>query len=502
MLKKVLIANRGEIALRIIRSCRELDIPTVAVYSDADRTAPHVLQADQAVHIGPAPSTESYLDGERLLDAARSSGADALHPGYGFLSENAGFAAEVISAGFIWIGPEPATLARMGDKVAARRLALDVGLPVVPGSDEPVNDPDAAAAIAGELGYPVLIKAAGGGGGKGMRAVDSPAELPAAFERARSEAAAAFSDDRVYVEQVIHRPHHVEVQLFADRHGHIVTLGERECSIQRRYQKIIEESPSPIVADDLREQLANLAAQLAAACNYLGAGTVEFLVDRERKFYFLEMNTRLQVEHPVTELVTGLDLVAEQLRVAAGEPLSFAQEDVHPKGHAIECRIYAEDGFNRFIPSTGTVRELELPGGPGVRLDFGLRVGQHVSHHYDPLLGKLSVWGRDRSQALSRMSRALEELRIEGLTTTVPFCLASVHHPAFLKGDTDTGFITEHEQELAAWVAGQSDGQEEVAAIGAALFAARQENQPGTSAQTRDADSTWLRLGRERQVSR
>ncbi|MEE9162388.1 MAG: acetyl-CoA carboxylase biotin carboxylase subunit [Candidatus Neomarinimicrobiota bacterium] len=502
MLKKVLIANRGEIALRIIRSCRELDIPTVAVYSDADRTAPHVLQADQAVHIGPAPSAESYLNIERILNAARSSGAHAIHPGYGFLSENARFAEAVIAAGFIWIGPEPATLARMGDKVAARTLALEIGMPVVPGSDEPLGDPDAAAAIAGELGYPVLIKAAGGGGGKGMRSVDSAAELPAAFERARSEAAAAFSDDRVYVEQVIHRPHHVEVQLFADRHGHVVTLGERECSIQRRYQKIIEESPSPIVTNDLREQLAGLAAQLAAACDYVGAGTVEFLVDRERNFYFLEMNTRLQVEHPVTELVTGLDLVAEQLRVAAGEPLSFAQQDIHPKGHAIECRIYAEDGFNRFIPSTGTVRELELPGGPGVRLDFGLRAGQQVSHHYDPLLGKLSVWGADRSQALSRMTRALEELRIEGLATTAPLCLAVVHHPAFQNGETDTGFIAEHGQELAAWAEGRSDSQDEAAAIGAALFAARQEIQPATPAQARHADSTWLRLGRDRQVSR
>ena len=499
MIHKLLIANRGEIAVRVIRSCRELDIPAVAVYSEADRSAPHVLMADEAVCIGPPPSVDSYLNVGNLLEAARSTGADAIHPGYGFLSENADFARSVLAAGLTWIGPDPETLERMGDKVAARRLAREVGAPIVPGGTEPAADLAAVEKTAAEVGYPVLIKAAGGGGGKGMRMVSSADELPAAFERARSEAASAFADDRVYVEKVLDQPHHVEIQIFADGHDRVVSLGERECSIQRRYQKIIEETPSPFITPAVREQLSALAVKIAAACRYKGAGTVEFLVDRDQHYYFLEMNTRLQVEHPITELVTGLDLVAEQIRVASGEPLSFDQDDIQPRGHAIECRIYAEDGFDSFAPSTGTVLELTAPSGMGVRLDHGIREGLEITPYYDPILGKLCTWGRTRPEAARRMARALEELRIVGVRTTVPFCLAVMNHPAFAKGDYCTGFISDYLPELSAWAEGQPDQLHEVAALGATLFAASRK--PRSSEDSHATEPAWVRLGRERQVS-
>jgi acetyl-CoA carboxylase biotin carboxylase subunit len=502
MINKLLIANRGEIAVRVIRSCRELDIPAVAVYSEADRTAPHVLMADEVVCIGPPPSVDSYLNVGNLLEAARGTGADAIHPGYGFLSENAGFARSVLAAGLTWIGPDPETLEQMGDKVAARRLAREVGAPIVPGGTEPAADLAAVEKTIAEVDYPVLIKAAGGGGGKGMRMVTSADELPAAFERARSEAASAFADDRVYVEKVLDQPHHVEIQVFADGHGRVVSLGERECSIQRRYQKIIEETPSPFITPAVREQLSVLAVKITAACRYKGAGTVEFLVDRDQHYYFLEMNTRLQVEHPITELVTGLDLVAEQLRVASGEPLSFEQDDIQPRGYAIECRIYAEDGFDSFAPSVGTVLELSAPSGMGVRLDHGIREGLEITPYYDPLLGKLCTWGRTRPEAARRMARALEELRIVGVRTTVPFCLAVMNHPAFAKGDYCTGFIGDYLPELSAWAEGQPDQLHEVAALGATLFAA--SRQPRSSERVADSHASepaWVRLGRERQVS-
>ena len=488
--------------MRVIRSCRELDIPAVAVYSKADRAAPHVLMADEAVCIGPPSSVESYLNAANILEAARSTGADAIHPGYGFLSENAGFARSVLAAGLTWIGPDPETLEQMGDKVAARRLALEVGAPIVPGGMEPATDLAAVEKTTAEVGYPVLIKAAGGGGGKGMRVVTSADELPAAFERARSEAASAFADDRVYVEKVLDQPHHVEIQVFADGHGRIVSLGERECSIQRRYQKIIEETPSPFITPAVRERLSALAVKIAAACGYKGAGTVEFLVDRDQNYYFLEMNTRLQVEHPITELVTGLDLVAEQLRVASGEPLSFDQDDIQPRGYAIECRIYAEDGFDSFAPSTGTVLELTTPSGMGVRLDHGIREGLEITPYYDPILGKLCAWGRTRPEAVRRMIRALEELRIVGVRTTVPFCMAVMNHPAFIRGDYCTGFISDYLPELSSWAEGQPDQLHEVAALGATLFAASRK--PGSSERVADSHATepaWVRLGRERQVS-
>ncbi len=501
MFSKVLIANRGEIAVRIIRSCRELGITTVAIYSDVDRTAPHVLLADEAVHIGPAPSSQSYLDRERILQAAQSVGADALHPGYGFLSENAAFAGAVEAAGLAWIGPAPKTLTQMGDKLAARQLAREAGLPVIPGSAGPLTESDDPATLADEIGYPLLVKAAGGGGGKGLRMVAGPEALDAALERARSESASAFADSRVYLEKALDRPHHVEVQIFGDEHGNMASLGERECSIQRRYQKIIEETPAPSIAPDLRTQLSELALRLAKACDYRGAGTVEFLVDSAGQFYFLEMNTRLQVEHPITELVTGLDLVAEQLRVAAGQPLSFSAADTTPRGHAIECRIYAEDGFNGFAPSTGQVRDITIPGGTGVRLDHGLRVGLEITHHYDPLLGKLCVWGRTRPEAIQRMGRALEELRVEGLQTTIPFCLASMHHPAFIAGDYDTNFVHDHLPELAGWAGEQPEVLETAAAIGAALFAASPRPAGENAGRAPPTEGNWLRQGRDRQVS-
>ncbi len=502
MVQKVLIANRGEIAVRVIRSCRELGIATVAVYSEADRTAPHVLMADEAQCIGPPPANQSYLDVEAVLAAADRCSADALHPGYGFLSENASFAAAVRDAGLVWIGPDPDTIIKMGDKVAARRLALEAGAPIVPGGVEPIADIKSAKKIAAEIGYPILVKAAGGGGGKGMRTVDKPGQLKAAFERARSEAAAAFADDRVYLEKLVAGPHHVEIQVFADNHGNVVSLGERECSIQRRFQKVIEETPSPFITPEVRASLNALACKITASCGYRGAGTVEFLVDKDQNYYFLEMNTRLQVEHPITEMVTGTDLVAEQIRVAAGEPLSFTQADIEPRGHAIECRIYAEDGFDNFTPSIGTVLEFTAPGGNGVRLDHGLRPGLEITPYYDPLLGKLCAWGRDRPEAIRRMSRALEELRIVGLRTTTPFCLAVMEHPAFMEGHYDTGFITEYMPDLKSTGDDSREQVEEAAALGAALFASGQRHPATDGHPGRPVESGWLRHGRESQQER
>ena len=502
MLKKILIANRGEIAVRIIRTCREMDIPTVAIYSTADRTAPHVLMADEAVEIGPPPATQSYLRGEAIVDIAVRSGCDGVHPGYGFLSENADFADQVTAAGMTWIGPPAKVMAQMGDKLAARKLALRTGTPVLEGLDEAVADFDAALDAADQIGYPVLVKAAGGGGGKGMRIVRQRDELVKAIELARSEAGNAFADDRVFLQKYLHGPHHIEVQIFADQHGNIVSLGERECSIQRRYQKIVEETPSPFINDALRVQLAQSAENIARECGYVGAGTVEFLVDEERNFYFLEMNTRLQVEHPITELVTGYDLVAAQLQVAAGEPLPFRHDDVVPRGHAIECRIYAEDGFDGFAPSIGTIVELSEPGGPGVRLDHGIRAGLEITPHYDPLLGKLCSWGRTRQEAINRMGRALEELRIVGLHTTIPFCRAVMHSESFTSGRYNTHFITDHQAELEQFSSTREDHLPQVAALGAALFADREKPRRINRPDGDGGDSAWLAEGRRRQMRR
>jgi acetyl-CoA carboxylase biotin carboxylase subunit len=439
---KILIANRGEIACRVIRACRELKIGTVAVYSDADKDALHVRMADQAYNVGPPPSAESYLRGEKIIDVALKSGAEGIHPGYGFLSENAQFVRDVVAAGITFIGPPPEAMEAMGGKISARRLAIEAGVPVVPGTTEPLRSYDDALAISTEMGYPVMLKASAGGGGKGMRLVTDQTELRSALETAQSEAMASFGDDAIYVEKAIVRPRHIEIQVFSDAHGNHVHLGERECSIQRRHQKVIEEAPSPINSAELRKAMGECAVKVAAAVNYVGAGTVEFLVsDLDRSFYFLEMNTRLQVEHPVTELVTGIDLVREQIRVAAGERLSFSQEDVEMQGHAIECRIYAEDPDSNFLPSPGRITRLRIPQGPGVRDDGGVYEGGNVSIYYDPMISKFAVYGRDRQEAIERMRRALAEYEIGGLKTTIPFFREVMEDEEFVAGHLDTGFI-------------------------------------------------------------
>jgi acetyl-CoA carboxylase biotin carboxylase subunit len=417
LIRKLLIANRGEIAVRLIRGARDLGVRTVAVYSGPDRLAPHVLEADEAYLLGPAPSAESYLRVDRILDVAIRSGADAVHPGYGFLAERAPFAAAVRDAGLAFVGPAPETIAAMGDKTEARRRMREAGVPIVPGLVDPVADTEEALAAATDIGYPVLLKAAAGGGGKGMRIVEDPRDLPRAFEAAQREARAAFGDDAVYLERFLSRPRHIEIQILGDTHGNVVHLNERECSIQRRHQKLVEEAPSPVVTAELRREMGDAAVRAARAVDYVGAGTVEFLF-QGGEFFFLEMNTRLQVEHPVTELTTGLDLVAWQLRVASGEPLGFGQDDVAVDGHAIECRITSEDPYHGFLPSTGVVTHLQLPSGPGVRWDGGIQVGFEVSLHYDPLLAKLIVHAPNRESAIARMARALDELVVVGVDTT------------------------------------------------------------------------------------
>jgi acetyl-CoA carboxylase biotin carboxylase subunit len=439
--RKILVANRGEIAVRVIRACREMGVAAVAVYSEADRAALHVRLADEALPIGPAPSLESYLDIARVLDAARASGAEAIHPGYGFLAENAGFARACEEEGIVFIGPRSETIALLGEKTSARREAVAAGVPVVPGTLEPVPDEAAAAREAERIGYPVMLKAAAGGGGKGLRRVTAPAELPSALARARSEARAAFGDERVYVERAIEKPRHVEIQVLGDLHGNTVHLFERECSIQRRHQKVIEESPSPCLTPDLRRRMGALAVALARRTGYVNAGTVEFLVSGDGEPCFLEVNTRLQVEHPVTEMVTGVDLVKLQIRIAQGEPLPLRQDVLAQRGHAIECRVYAEDPDAGFLPSPGRIEVLRPPGGPGVRDDSGVDEGGEVTDHYDPLVSKLVVWADSREEAIQRMRRAVAEYRVVGIRTTLPFCERVLAHPSFVSGDFDTSFV-------------------------------------------------------------
>jgi acetyl-CoA carboxylase biotin carboxylase subunit len=442
MFTKILIANRGEIACRVIRACREMNIATVAVYSDADRDALHVRMADEAYHVGPPPSSESYLRWEKIIDIAKQSGAEAIHPGYGFLSENAEFVRNVTAAGITFIGPPPEAMEGMGGKISSRKIAIEAGVPVVPGTTEPLRSFEDAKDTAARFGYPVMLKASAGGGGKGMRLVSSEDELKSALENAQAEAKASFGDDAVYIEKAIVRPRHVEIQVFSDTHGNHVHLGERECSIQRRHQKVIEEAPSPINSAELRAKMGACAVMVAKAVDYVGAGTVEFLVsDLDKSFYFLEMNTRLQVEHPVTELVTGIDLVREQISVAAGNMLSFTQEEVQLTGHAIECRIYAEDPDNNFLPSPGKITRLRIPQGPGIRDDGGVYEGAEVSIHYDPMISKFAVYGKDRDQAIERMRRALMEYQIGGIKTTLGFFRDVMDDPEFVAGNLDTGFI-------------------------------------------------------------
>ncbi len=467
MFKRVLIANRGEIAVRIIRACREMGIESVAVFSDVDRKALHVRKADHAYHIGPATASESYLNAEKILDVARRSQAEAIHPGYGFLSENARFARACADAGFKFIGPTPESMEMMGSKTRARQHMKRAGVPFVPGSERGL-DLDAMERLAEQIGYPVMLKAAAGGGGKGMRMVKAPGELHSAYENARSEAQRSFGDNEVYLEKFIVNPRHVEMQIFADEHGNAVYLGERECSVQRRHQKVLEESPSPIVDEDMRRRMGEIAVRVTKAANYHNAGTVEFLVDEQRNFYFLEMNTRLQVEHPVTELVTGLDLVHLQMRVAAGEKLPFRQEDIRVRGHAIECRVYAEDPDNNYFPSPGQITRLISPSGPGIRRDSGMYEGWNVPIEYDPLLAKLVAYGENRDQAIDRLLRALREYFVGGIKTNISLFRRILRDPDFRAGNLDTGFL----DRLLAKPYHEIDGQNPLmAAIGAAIFA-------------------------------
>jgi len=479
MLAKVLIANRGEIALRIIRACRELGIKSVGVYSDADARAVHVREADEAIHIGASPSAESYLVGARLIDAAKRVGAQAIHPGYGFLAEREWFARAVRDAGLIFVGPPPDAIAAMGSKTAARKLALSVGTPVVPGTTDPLESVADAAKIAKTFGYPVLLKAAAGGGGKGMRVVRTPSELASALESAKREAMNAFGDDAVYVEKYIEQPRHVEIQILGDAHGNILHLGERECSVQRRHQKMIEEAPSIAVTPELRARMGAAAVAAARAAGYVNAGTCEFLLAKDGDFYFLEMNTRIQVEHPVTELVTGIDLVQWQLRIAAGDKLPFTQEDIRPRGWAIECRITSEDPANGFLPSTGTVSYMHVPSGPGIRWDGGIEAGSDIGLFYDPMVGKLIVHAPTRDAAVARMHRALLELTITGIETSRDFHLRVMENEDFRRGAIDIQWL---ERTLPVLLQNQpSAAATRLAVVAAALLAERDRLAPNRS---------------------
>jgi acetyl-CoA carboxylase biotin carboxylase subunit len=494
MFRKVLIANRGEIAVRIIRTLREMGIGSVAVYSDADRAALHVRMADEAAHVGPAPSAESYLRIDRIMDAARKHGADAIHPGYGFLSENAEFAAACDGAGISFIGPSADAIRKMGSKIAARELATAAGVPVVPGMQHGARDAGEARAFAGQCGYPVLLKAVAGGGGKGMRRVDRAEDLDSAFRDAASEAERSFGDPAVYVEKLIERPRHIEIQLLGDRHGRMIHLGERECSLQRRHQKILEECPSTLVAahPEMRQAMGGAAVRIARAAGYHNAGTIEFLVDAQRNFYFLEMNTRLQVEHPVTELITGVDLVRLQTEIAAGQPLDIRQQDIDWRGAAIECRIYAEDPDNQFFPSPGRIAHLDRPAGPGVRLDSGVYPGWTVPLEYDPLLAKLAVWGATREQAVARMIRALDEYHVVGIKTNLGFFRQLLEDDQFRRAELHTGLVDEFLTRRPS-AAADSELGAIAALVGQALLSGHRQR---TDSQPR-ATSRWLAAGRD-----
>jgi acetyl-CoA carboxylase, biotin carboxylase subunit len=488
MFKKILIANRGEIAVRVIRACRELGIASVAVYSDVDRASLHVRKADEAYSIGPAPAGESYLNIPRILEAAKRSGAEAIHPGYGFLSENADFAQKCAEARVKFIGPTASAMQMMGSKTRARQQMQKAGVPFVPGTSSGLESLAQAAEAAAKIGYPVMLKAAAGGGGKGMRRVQSAEELNSAWDAARSEALRAFASDEVYLEKVLIDPRHIEMQLLADERGNVVYLGERECSIQRRHQKVMEEAPSPIVDAEMRRRMGEVAVRVAKASSYTNAGTVEFLVDEGKNFYFLEMNTRLQVEHPVTELVTGLDLVHLQIRIAAGEKLPFSQDEVQIRGHAIECRIYAEDPDNNFFPSPGKINLLLPPSGPGIRLDSGVYEGWSVPLEYDPLLAKLAGYGTNRQQAISRLVRALHEYFVGGIKTNIALFRRILNDANFVAGNIDTGYLDrllespDHE--------GNRDDAE-IAAIAAGVFAVLDGQSDGASNGSRAVNPAW-----------
>src|SRR5574339_194145 len=504
MFKKVLVANRGEIAVRIIRACRELGIDTVAVYSEADRRALHVRYADEAYLLGPAPSRESYLRADKIIDIARKCGADAVHPGYGFLAERDDFAEACEEAGIAFIGPKPSSIAAMGDKAEARATVIKAGVPVVPGTEGMGSMTDEELlSQAPQIGFPLLIKATAGGGGKGMREVKSLEEMPALLQSARREAESSFGNGNVYLEKLVEGARHIEIQILADLHGNVIHLGERECSLQRRHQKLLEESPSPFVNDDedLRQRMGAVAVRAAEAVGYVNAGTIEFLVDKDKNYYFLEMNTRLQVEHPITEMVTGIDIVKEQIRVARGRTLSYKQEEVKFNGHAIECRINAEDPYNNFMPSTGRITHSLLPTGPGVRVDTGVYPGFEITPFYDPMIAKLIVWGETRAQAILRMRRALEEYRIVGVRTNIPFHQTMMGSHRFMGGQYDTRFV---EERFSMDDAG--DGKEqysEIAAILATLVAHRETERSANIVNRNERDtSNWKWVGRWERMHR
>jgi acetyl-CoA carboxylase biotin carboxylase subunit len=504
MFNKVLIANRGEIAVRIIRACRELGIDTVAVYSDADRQALHVRYADEAYRLGPAPSRESYLRGDKIIDIARQCGAGAIHPGYGFLAERADFAQACKDAGLAFIGPNPTSIAAMGDKAVARATVARAGIQVVPGTEgEGALSDEELLALGPKIGFPLLVKATAGGGGKGMREVNRLEDMPTLLTAARREAEASFGDGNVYLEKLVEGARHIEIQILADEQDNVIHLGERECSIQRRHQKLLEESPSPFVGDDedFRQRLGSVAVRASQAVHYVNAGTIEFLVDKDKNFYFLEMNTRLQVEHPVTEMVTGIDIVKEQIRIARGRALRHKQEDIHHNGWAIECRINAEDPYNNFIPSTGRITHTLLPTGPGIRVDTGVYIGFEVSPYYDSLISKLIVWGETRGEAILRMRRALEEYRILGVRNNISFhqCLMDSHR--FMGGQYDTRFIEERFSIEAAEEC--RNARPDIAAIIATLIAHQQTERAAHVIQRNERDtSNWKWLSRWERLRR
>jgi len=501
MIKKVLVANRGEIAVRVMRSCRELGLATVAVYSDADRKAMHVRYADEAYYIGPAPSRESYLNIDNIIGAAKKSGADAIHPGYGFLSENADFSERCKQEGIIFIGPSAHSISTMGDKITARRTMTDAGVPVVPGTTEKVVDENRLIEIVNEIGLPVMIKASAGGGGKGMRLVKHMDELVSLFRTSRSEAMNAFGNDSIYIEKYIESPHHIEFQILADTHGNVIHLFERECSIQRRHQKVIEETPSPLMTPELREEMGQFAIAAAKAVNYAGAGTIEFIVSDSLEYYFLEMNTRLQVEHPVTERVVGVDLVKEQINIANGLPLTLKQEKLRQMGHAIQCRIYAEDPDHNFMPQPGVVTHITVPLGLGVRYDGYVYEGYEIPLHYDPLISKLISWGKTRTESIARMRRALYEYKITGVKTNIKFLERIMDVPDFVEGKYNTHFIEKnHDRLFAPKLCGTECEDMAMIACFVDYLDKIEKIQPQKF--TEDFASTWKDFGRKRSVLR
>ena len=491
-MNKILVANRGEIALRIMRSAREMGIKTVAVFSEADRNSPHVRYADEAVCIGPASSKESYLRGDKIIEVAKLLGVDGIHPGYGFLSENAAFAKLVEENGITFIGPTPEAIEVMGSKLAAKEAAKKFDIPMVPGSEGAITGIEEARILATKTGYPILIKASAGGGGKGMRIVNAPEELEEQIQRAQSEAINAFGDGSVFIEKYVGSPKHIEVQILGDNYGNIVYLFERECSIQRRHQKVVEEAPSSCLTPEKRQAIGEAAVKVGKSCAYIGAGTVEFLVDEELNFYFLEMNTRLQVEHPVTEMITGMDLVKEQIKVARGEKLSFTQEDLVMRGHAIELRVYAEDPMNNFLPDIGKLVQYKKPEGPGVRVDDGYEEGMDIPIYYDPMLAKLVAYGKDRTEAIARLIRAIDDYRIEGVKNTLAFGKFVLQHPDFVSGKFDTHFVAKHYK--PEYLKRESEDEMEIAAlIGAHIFESKAELGSPKAIAASGGRSNWVK---------